>query len=363
MNINGKHIERLVRRALIASLRLLPRRNRGPRDLASLRSPRILLLRHDRIGDAIVSTPIVALLRERFAGARIDMLLGMKNQVAAPLLIGIDTVMVVPTDLAGMARCISAMRRNRYDVVINLLAKDSVSGAILTALSGATSAIGFEGSANGVYDIVIPKPSAPMHIVPETSLLLAPLGIRPIGEKPVRPPERLRVALPGGSEKMTAGFIGARRTAPVVVINITGAPEKYWGRDNFIRLTRELMNDGFHTVLAAAPRDTAELEALSKETGAQTLPIRRALEDFVAFLDLADIIVTPDTSIVHISAALGKPTVMLAPDAEVGNIWRPWGVQGRVVAGNGSVAAILVASVRESVRSLAAQSAAELHTS
>jgi ADP-heptose:LPS heptosyltransferase len=244
--------------------------------------------------------------------------------------------------------------------VINLLAKDSVSGAILTALSGARTAIGFEGSVSGVYDIVVPKPSSPLHIVPETSLLLAPLGIEAIGEGPARPAERLRIALPDATERS----IMDEGSGTIVALNISGSsPEKYWGRDQFIELVRELRNDGLRPVIAAAPSDREELEAIVAATGAPALPITRSLQEFAAMLDGADIIVTPDTSIVHISAALGKPTVMLVPDSGVGNTWGPWGVQGRIAPGNGSIASVPVAVVRESVRSLVALTAPALHTS
>ena len=70
-----KHIERWTRRAFIGSLGLLRGRRSDGREIGRLDAPRILLIRHDRIGDAIVSTPVMRLLRERFPDARIDILL------------------------------------------------------------------------------------------------------------------------------------------------------------------------------------------------------------------------------------------------------------------------------------------------
>lgn len=47
---------------------------------------RILLVRTDKIGDAIVSTPVLQALRQHYPNARIDVVLGRRNRAAGPLL-------------------------------------------------------------------------------------------------------------------------------------------------------------------------------------------------------------------------------------------------------------------------------------
>src|SRR5436190_24136822 len=42
--------------------------------------PKILLLRQDRLGDAIISTPLIVALREKFPNAELMMLLGTNNE-------------------------------------------------------------------------------------------------------------------------------------------------------------------------------------------------------------------------------------------------------------------------------------------
>ena len=77
------------------------------------------------------------------------------------------------------------------------------------------------------------------------------------------------------------------------------------------------------------------------------------LEDFAAVLSFADLVVSPDTSIVHIAAALGKPVVTLTGQGDLATEWTPWGVPHRVVIGPGLVPDITFAEARDAVRSLA----------
>src|SRR5688500_18401843 len=113
----SKRVELAIRRLLI---RLLDRaakrpRHKDPLELAG--DSCILLIRHDRLGDAIVSTPVMKLLRESFPAARIDIVLGNRNRTIAPLLPAIDDVFVVERGLSGLRSIRSVLGLRHYDVV------------------------------------------------------------------------------------------------------------------------------------------------------------------------------------------------------------------------------------------------------
>lgn len=362
-----KHIERRIRRAFIGSLGLL-RGGRGDAgDLARLDAPRILLIRPDRIGDAIVSTPVMTLLRERFPAARIDILLGAKNGAAGPILPALDGTIMLGTSRETVIEAIRWMRRNRYDVAINLLAKDSASGALMTGLSRARIKIGFAGATDRVYDIAVERPEAPSHIVRQTTLLLAPFGIDPIGPEPGRAAERLSVAIPEPARDAAAramdGLIG-REAENTIALNISGSgPEKFWGIENFAGLARELRTAGMTPLIAAAPADREPQELIATRSGAAMIPISRSYAEFAAMLDRAAMIMTPDTSVVHLAAALGKPTVMLVGTAATGTAWAPWGTASRVISGDGALGAISPRTVADAILDLRAATLSSLFPS
>src|SRR6266566_5190780 len=86
-----------------------------PRDALALGdAPRILLLRQDRIGDVLVSVPVIRALRHRYPDARLDMLFSRTNfgvrQAVQPY---VDHAWRYDKTLAGAVRLLWALRRPR----------------------------------------------------------------------------------------------------------------------------------------------------------------------------------------------------------------------------------------------------------
>jgi ADP-heptose:LPS heptosyltransferase len=361
----AKSLERRVRRGFIRSLQWFPRR--GSTDqITPGESPSILLIRHDRIGDAIISTPIFALLRKRFPAARIDLLLGRRNAAVASLLPFVDNCIVLPGSFSSALNIIARIRRTRYDVAINLLAKDSASGSLLSLFSGAATRIGFQGETASAYDILIPHPEQPVHIVSETSLLLAPLGIPPIGEEPQRTEDYLTLTLTDDLIESARQMVATAFSSdnPVVVVNISGSgPEKFWGADNYVRLAAAIRRIGLRAIFAGSPADREMVSQIARESNVQSLPPTDSYAEFAAMLSLADMIVTPDTSVVHLAAALHKPTVMLIASPSDFIPWRPWGTPHIVVRHNSSIASIAVEDVGTALFQLASETIGPAHSS
>lgn len=322
-----KRAERWLRGCVLRLLAWASRRNpiSSLPDLTS--SPSILLIRPDRIGDAIISTPIIQLLRKRFPQATIGLLLGAKNAAVAELIPEINRTYVLPVSVVGAWNVVRAIRRDRYDVVINLTVKDSASAAAIAGLSKGKCKIGFAGQSAAIYDFTILQPTEPLHIVRETSLLLSPFGISPIGQQPTRDSERLRIQL--GQEHYASRM---------VVLNISGSePAKYWGTEHFITLCDMLQQRGIEVSIACKPEDEELAKQIVAGSNGKFIPSTRSFVQFATHLAEAALIVTPDTSIVHLSAALGKPTVVLAANASHIAAWQPWGILFRMIDGNGDL--------------------------
>jgi ADP-heptose:LPS heptosyltransferase len=337
-----KRLELASRAAIIRALARLARRPHRTRTLELPDHPRILLLRHDRLGDAVISTPFFQALRERYPHARIELLLGRRNHAVASLLPSIDDTLVLGSGIAGLRHVRRVLRSRRYDVVVNLLAKDSASGAILSVIANARWRIGFAGALSDVYDFPIPRPDVPMHIVRETSLLLAPFGVEPFGPQPRREAERAALVVPE-----------AKPDGGLVILSISSpSASRSWPDERFIELARRLIAGGLSVALASTPADRDRLEAIAAGAGAEAITPSASLAVFAAQLSRAGIVVTPQTSTVHIASALGRPTVLLNTASLSDRQWTPWGVPHRVVGIGDRVDQIPVDDVERAVRSL-----------
>ena len=351
VNASASGLERAVRRlGQRLFRRLYPRRRSAPSDLGSI--DRILLVRTDKIGDAIVSTPVIQALREHFPKARIDILLGSRSKAAGPLLPYIDSVFVAGRGVRERLMLLHRLRKSHYDVVINLVFADSITAAVFTAGSGARMKIGFENSASAFLDFIVARPTLPMPFVPKLLLLIAPLGIT-VNPAEARPSITLLPAAIDAARHEIGRFSSDRT---LLMINISGSsPRKFWGVERYAALARQLRFDGFDVVVLSAPADEQSLREIVDRSGAFMIAPRPDLMEFAAILSFADLVVSPDTSIVHIAAALGKPVVALV-DAPVTAIeWAPWAVPNRVVGCSTGIPDILDKDVLSAVRDLAAE--------
>lgn len=340
-------MRRFAQRVLGALFRL---RRVAPFQIGEVK--RILLVRTDKIGDAIVSTPVLQALRQHYPDARIDVVLGRRNRAVGPLLPFKDRVLVAERGVPNMLSLIRKLRAERYDLAIDMLPSDSVTAAVTTAVSGATMKIGFEDSASAFYNAAVAHPDELEHHVPRLLRLLTPMGIVVTSDQ-ARPSLALPAASQEGARAVLADWRVSLR-APLALINISGSsPRKFWGVENFVALAREMARWNVEVGLLSSPADRVVLQQIAAAAGVRSIPPMPRLEDFAALLSFADLVVSPDTSIVHIAAALGKPVVTLTGQGDLATEWTPWGVPNRVVTGPGLVPEIPVAEALDAVRSLA----------
>jgi ADP-heptose:LPS heptosyltransferase len=310
---------------------------------------RILLVRTDKIGDAVVSTPVFTALRQRFPDAEIDLLLGRKNGAAAPLLGDLSNIYFANKKLGKILSILALLRARRYDVAIDMLTGDSMTAAAYTAFSRAKVKIGFDDTEKPIYSIPVQRPSHFEHQIPYLLRLLVPLGIQVprdnIRQTIVLPPsaiENAKLKIPDDTDVRTR-----------VMINISGSSAlKFWGVENYARLAGDLESPAYRVLLVSAPSDVGTLKQIAAASGAAYVEPSPSLVDFAGILSRADVVITPDTSVVHIAAALNKPVVALAGSQLVCEEWHAWGVPHRSVCCDGGIPDIPYNAVFSAVQSL-----------
>lgn len=334
-------IEKKIRRAVLSRSGGAGRI--GPEDPLPARlpdAPRILLLRLDRIGDAIISTPALLALRRRFPTGRIDVLLGAKNRTVAPLLPAADNVYVLPKKITGGLPLLLRLRRCRYDVAVNLHLNRSAGAS--TAAGLVRPAIVIESPLENAFAA---EPDAQEHAVVMTAGLLRPLGIEAVTPQNERR-NPLRLELPADAVRraetvlrdlaLGSGIIapdaGGKSTEDFILLNVSAThPSRNWPAERFAALAAGLRSAGLNPLLCGAPADAERVRQIAAGSGARALPPLNDYADFAAVAARAAAVITPDTSTVHLAAALGRPTVALYGSARTPSGWRPWGVPHRII--------------------------------
>ncbi|GBD04620.1 Lipopolysaccharide core heptosyltransferase RfaQ [bacterium HR20] len=311
-------------------------------------TPRILLLRQDRIGDVLCSTPILDTLRHAFPHARMDIVLS-KNNIA---LAGIvhhwcDHVWCYGKTLASFLHLRRMLRRMQYDVVVDLMDNPSTTSTMLIAATNAPFRFGIFKENAWAYTHCVPLlDRSRYHYVERIAQLLLPFGIDPASAQldlryPLSQSDIARAAcdlgLPEHPERCGFVFIHtSTRHQPL---------QWEWGRyRELVRILRQRF-PSLAIGLGGTEHDADAINAIASECGGfalPTLPFHR----YAAMLYYARLLITPDTSIVHVAAALKVPAVVLFHRGDERLLpWYPYRSPYRALVSNGSVNAIAASDV------------------
>jgi heptosyltransferase-3 len=292
---------------------------------------RVLLVRPNfRIGNTLITTPLVLALRERFPGSRLDYLGG---DTTASLLasLPVDTVYAVsrwqiarPWEFVAL---FSRLRAQRYDVAVDG-GMGSFSGGLYTYLAGARHRIGCTGAAERFFDVRLPRPHA------ERAYEMPVLFARMLGVScPDRPvyqvgPAEQRSAL---SSLRGIGFADLRGALPFVALTIGGHRDKRLPLERWIEYAQAICAAGARLVVTLGPEDAHLKARIQRQLpGTAQVLLPQSLRALAALLAAACIIMTPDSGPMHLAAALGVPAIVLL-QAESSRYYAPHGRDDRVL--------------------------------
>jgi ADP-heptose:LPS heptosyltransferase len=274
-------------------------------------APKMLVIRMERIGDVLVGVPVLRALRRHYPAARIDMLVSRANlavrDAVAPY---VDQVWCYEKSVGSALALLRAFRRARYDVAVDLVDNPSTTAQIVVRLTRPKVVVGLLHAECGWYTHAAPTlDPASVHPVRRVAQLLLPFGIDPADE-----PLDLEYRLSAEDIATAHAVVGARGRPFRLGVNISGRqPERYWGRNNFISVISEFtrFEPAFETSVCGLPRDAAEVEAVAVGAGARALPPSPSFHRFAALIHEFDLLLTPDTAVVHLAAAWKLPAVIL----------------------------------------------------
>lgn len=287
---------------------------------------RVLIVKVSALGDIVHALPVLPYLHSACPEVEIDWL---AEEGFASLLEGHPLIRRVhrlrtrawrregagPL-LAGMREMVRDLRRERYDLALDLQG-NSKSG-LFTLLSGAPRRVGFDRDG-----------------AREWPNLLATNRRIPLGKDDFHISERslalTRGAFPGGKDAPAAGPLSVIPAAaeavegrlgefgfaagPIVVLHYgTTWTTKLWPLESWRELASRLVRErGVRPVLTwGSEAERFAAEAIREGSGGEAvLWPRGTLPELVALLARADLVVGGDTGPVHIAAAVGTPTVSL----------------------------------------------------
>ncbi len=321
--------------------RFLHRKRPGARPPGG-ESPRLLVVQIAGIGDLVLATPALDALRERYPGARLDVVASPR---AADLLAGhpsVNTVhsfdilryrnpasLISPAAAGSLKHELRPLREARYDALLSM-------NRVATARGGWTLGLLFralhvplwvgrntEGRAP-YFDLEVRERDA--DGVPEALVRLRVAALLGADASP-----RSANLAVGAEERARAEELLPGAAAWAAVLPGANVADKRWPADRFAEVARHLAGRGLRVLVFAGPGEEECARHVAAAAGEAGLDLtgRITLREAAALLQRMRVVVTNDTGPMHIAAAVGAPVVALFGPTDVRR-FRPWAAVERV---------------------------------
>lgn len=280
---------------------------------------RVLVIQLKRIGDLLLTTPLLSVLREQVPGIHLTLAIDAATSPLAPA-IDADRVLVFQRGLAGLSfwRAIAA---ERFDLALDVTGNDR--SALVAALSKARKRVTWQRFQKRpfrklVYTDFVDSSVRDRHTADHHTDLLRALDIHVEGV-----PTELR--LPANAVEEAASVLKDLPPRFAVVHPGTARAEKFWLPERWSEVIRFLEEEmGLPVVVTGsnAPMEREHLAAIAAHRPIRSLAGKLSLLGTAALIQRATVVCSVDSAPVHLADALGTPVVALFGPTNPFH-WRP----------------------------------------
>jgi len=274
---------------------------------------KILLLQLKRIGDLILTTPVIAALRERFPEAEVTIVVSSECADLLPAISDVDRILMARRNLSDFAAFL-AVAGNKFDYCIDFTRNDPlrISGVLVRSPETHRVHTGCAISrkvAPGFTLILVNVRMRDLHTIDYNLSLLEPLGIGGVSSS-------LHLQLPQSAhEKADELRRNWNVSKPYIVLHPGSArQEKLWEAGRWARVIERFGRDNDLDLIltsGASKHEQAHIAAIKNETKIIDLSGKTDLLTLAALIGEARLLVTVDSAPMHLAAATHTPQVIL----------------------------------------------------
>jgi len=274
---------------------------------------RVLVVILRRLGDVLLTTPLIRSLKRAYPQATIDALVfaGTEGVLAGnPDLAEVITMPQRPRLADTLS--LGARLFRRYDLAVSVQTGDRPIAFALIAGRHSVGPVEPEGLASTIKRALLGRSyirDRSEHRVVDILRLADVIGIPALRDVVCPPPAPRPQVAP-------AQPYAVIHAAPMFVY-------KRWTADGWGALAAALRERGFAVAATGAASDRAYLDAVWRDARVVRLDGKLAWPELTALIAGARVYIGPDTAITHLAAAAGAPTVALYGPTDP-RLWGPW---------------------------------------
>ncbi len=309
---------------------------------------KILIVRLDRLGDTLLSTPLIDAIKKAYKDAEIFFLAssaGSSVLKGDKKIAGLLVFDVFNTTFREKLSFAKKLRQEKFDVVINT--SEKFWPHFFTYYSGSPVRAGFfPGYTQPFKSIFLPlvlthrifspnnpQKSSTKHEVERYMELLSPLNIFTEGEK-------LTLSLSENSEAWAKEYLkGKGEGYKFIALHLSPKwSSEGWSKEFLPDLAEFLLKEKENIFIIATygESDRVWVDSIKKAFPPRRFSIFFGTDfsRWVSLLSMCSLLISMDTGTVHVASALGVPVIDIFPSgnfAHCSGRWRPWKVPCRII--------------------------------
>jgi ADP-heptose:LPS heptosyltransferase len=317
-----------------------------PAPLDADKLSKVLFLRPEKkIGDMVISLPVFDGLKKNYPHIRISVLGSPKNKALIKDDPRFDRVFMYRKNVWRDFRELLAIRREKYDCVVDLICDDSVTALFLSQFCTPGKpriGVGKTGHRR-YYDFNYHHlKGSSGHVIDGTLKLLNAFGIDVSTIDAYATPYVDQASFDLADRYLESVSNGDSRGFRIGFNLSAGAASRTWAIDKSRELVGKILSssDDYSVILLNAPWERSRADEVKRafDKRVYQIPPELNLTQVSALVSRLDMLISPDTSMVHVARAFKVPVVGMYCSCDWNFLfWKPYGQEtGAVLSGNES---------------------------
>ena len=295
---------------------------------------RILIVRTDRIGDVLLSTPVIKAIRETYPHAYIAV---MVSSYAKEIVEGnpyLDEVIVYDKDhrhkgwLSSIKFALN-LKKKKFNLAVILHPTNRVH--LITFFAGIPKRIGYDRKFGFLLTdrIKHTKQLGQKHELEYSLDLLGHLGIH--GQD-----KNIFIPIKAESEKWVEDLFDQEKIDKLdrllAIHPGASCPSKIWPQDRFAQAADRLVEEyGFKVLIIAGPKDIAHAKVVARNMRHAVIDLsgKTSISQLASVLKRCRLFISNDSGPVHIASAVGTPVISIFGRNQKGLSPKRWGPVGK----------------------------------
>lgn len=298
-----KKIEIGLKKILLTLFLFYYRDKKNIPDISDFRNKKVLFIRLNRIGDALVTTPLLYLLKTKL-NITIHILADKKNYFVFSGQNYIDKTIIFNKGIKGFKDFRQILLNENYDCIVDLHDDTSATVSFLLSMVSNAHVFGLKKQYISLYTKTIDRPdSTNVHVVERIAEIAKLFNIK-IDK------DELNIKFDYSNDDIqhVNDFLSQAYTnkKPLIGINIiAGNKSRFWGINRFGLLIKLLDKYDVNIIIITTPQEIKTAYDISN--GKIPVYYSNKFTRISALVSKLDFLFTPDTSIVHLASIYKVP--------------------------------------------------------